>query len=293
MTGKQENLKPGSRLDKYRIKQVLGGGGFSIVYLALDPGFDKEIVIKEYFPAKLAQRHADLTVKAIDDKSETLFSQGRKLFFQEASVLASLNHPNIVKVLNFFHANNTIYTVMEYDKGISLQAFIKKEKGSLAEKLILAIFVPLLASLQTVHEKGLLHLDIKPGNIFLRKGVNPLLLDFGATHKLVMSADSRFFPVVSHGFSPPEQTCKNANLGPWSDIYAMGASMRACIEAKPPPAAKKLRKKEATMIPAAKVLIDLGYSLPFLQCVDWAMSLDIKKRPQQVSELMSKLKVLQ
>jgi len=292
MTGKQENLKPGSNLDKYRIKQVLGGGGFSIVYLATEPGSDQDIVIKEYFPAKLASRHPDLSVKAIDEKSATLFSQGRKLFFQEASVLASLNHPNIVKVLNFFHANNTIYTVMAYDKGISLQAFIKKERGSLEEKLILAIFVPLLESLQTVHAKGLLHLDIKPGNIFLRKGVNPLLLDFGATHKLAMSADSRFFPVVSHGFSPPEQTCKNANLGSWSDIYAIGASMRACIEAKPPPAAKLLRKKEVVMVPAVDVLIHLGYSHVFLQCIDWAMSLEIAKRPQQVSELLEKLKVL-
>ena len=290
MTGKQENLKPGSNLDKYRIKQVLGGGGFSIVYLATESESESEMVIKEYFPAKLASRHSDLTVRAVDEKSETLFSQGRKLFFQEASILASMDHPNIVKVRNFFHANNTIYTVMDYDKGISLQAFIKKEKGSLGEKLILAIFIPLLESLKTVHEKGLLHLDIKPGNIFLRKGVNPLLLDFGAIHKLAMSADSRFFPVVSHGFSPPEQTCKNANLGPWSDIYAIGASMRACIEAKPPPAAKLLRKKEAIMIPAADVLIHLGYSSDFLKCIDWAMQLEIAKRPQQVLDFLEKLK---
>ncbi|HFE37819.1 MAG TPA: serine/threonine protein kinase, partial [Gammaproteobacteria bacterium] len=248
-------LPNNTRLDQIQIAKVIGGGGFSIVYLGKMIKSGETVAIKEYFPAKLAKRGNDMKVIAKDEESETYFKQGRKLFFQEASILASLEHENIVKILGFVQANGTIYSAMHYHQGLSLQAYIKKQGKHRSEKFIRSIFIPILEGLKAVHEQGLLHLDIKPGNIYLRQSASPIILDFGAAHKLALSADSRMFPVVSHGFSPPEQSKRKAKLGPWSDMYAIGATIRSCIEAKPPPSAKE-RVKKNNMLPAAAVFCD-------------------------------------
>jgi len=270
--------------DRFQITKVIGGGGFSIVYLGKDLENDEIIVLKEYFPAKLAKRNEKMEVVAKDDKSEKYFRQGRKLFFQEASILASLEHENIVGIVGFVQAYGTIFTAMHYHKGLSLQAYIKKQGKRRSENFIRSIFVPILEGLEAVHEMGLLHLDIKPGNIYLRQSSSPILLDFGAAHKLALSADSRMFPVVSHGFSPPEQSKRKAKLGPWSDLYAIGATMRSCIEAKPPPSAKD-RVKKNNMPPAAAVFTE-HYSKRFLKAIDWTMELDYEKRPQSIEEFL-------
>lgn len=274
-------------IDNYRLDSVLGGGGFSIVYLATDLRSNEQIVIKEYFPAKLAKRAENRLVIAKDQDSENYFRQGRKLFFQEASILASINHPNVVEILGFCQAYDTIYTAMRYEKGLSLQAYIRKHGRGRSERFILSVFIPILKGLKAVHELGLLHLDIKPGNIYLRQSNVPILLDFGAAHKLRLSAGSRLFPVVSHGFSPPEQTRKHANLGPWTDLYAIGASMRACIEAKPPiPARDRLKNKSMTPVASRYAK---HYSLELLKAIDWTMELEQEKRPQSVDEFLNTL----
>lgn len=280
-------LPSNTRLDKMQITRVIGGGGFSIVYLGkmLDQNDEEQAVaIKEYFPAKLARRGENRKVIAKDEKSEKYFKQGRKLFFQEASILASLEHENIVKILGFTQAYGTVYSAMPYHRGLSLQAYIKKQGKHRSEKFIRSIFIPVLEGLKAVHDLGLLHLDIKPGNIYLRQSASPILLDFGAAHKLALSADSRMFPVVSHGFSPPEQSKRKAKLGPWSDLYAIGATMRSCIEAKPPPAAKDRVKKNN--MPPATAIFKERYSSHFLRAIDWAMTLDPVKRPQSIEEFL-------
>jgi len=277
-------------LDHYQLEKVLGGGGFSIVYLATDINTEEKVVIKEYFPIKLAKRDEQLNVIAQDESTEKYFKQGRKLFFQEASILAAIKHPNVVEILGFVQAHDTIYSAMRYHRGLSLQAYLKKMGKYRDEKFILNIFIPILKGLKAVHKMGLLHLDIKPGNIYLRQGLPPVLLDFGAVHKLVLSSGSRLFPVVSHGFSPPEQSSRRSKLGPWSDLYAIGATMRACIESKPPPPAKK-RVKKNTMTPA-NALYQERYSKRLLKAIDWSMSLDIKERPQSVDELLEALRPL-
>jgi len=285
-----DHLPIGSTLDHYKIEKVLGGGGFSIVYLATDTKTDETVVIKEYFPNKLAKRDEALNVIAKDEASEKFFKQGRKLFFQEASILAAIKHPNVVEILGFVQAHDTIYSAMSYHRGISLQAYIKKMGKYRDEKFILNIFIPILEGLHAVHKMGLLHLDIKPGNIYLRQGLPPLLLDFGAVHKLVLPSGSRLFPVVSHGFSPPEQSSQRTKLGPWSDLYAIGATMRACIEAKPAPPAKE-RIKKNNMSPAVALYAE-RYSKRLLKSIDWAMELEISKRPQTVDEFLFALKPL-
>ena len=285
-----DHLPLKSKLDRYQIDKVLGGGGFSIVYLATDTINNDTVVIKEYFPVKLAKRDENLNVVAKDESTEKYFKQGRKLFFQEASILAAIKHPNVVEILGFIQDHGTIYSAMSYQRGVSLQAYLKKMGKYREEKFILNIFIPILQGLDAVHKMGLLHLDVKPGNIYLRHGLPPVLLDFGAVHKLVLSSGSRLFPVVSHGFSPPEQSTRRSKLGPWSDLYAIGATMRACIESKPPPPAKD-RIKKNTMAPAS-ALYRGRYSNRLLKAIDWAMELKIQDRPQTVEAFLDVLRPL-
>jgi len=283
----QDYLPNNTVLDHFKTLKVIGGGGFSIVYLAENTQTGEHAVLKEYFPAKLGKRAESMDVIAKTEKTAQYFKQGRKLFFQEASVLAALDHPSIVKITGFCQAHETIYTAMNYERGISLQAYIKKKDSNRSEKFLISIFVPILDALKAVHELGLMHLDLKPGNIYLRQNKPPLLLDFGAAHKLMLAAGTRMFPVVSHGFSPPEQSKRNARLGPWSDMYAIGATIRACIESKPPPSAKE-RIKNNNMLPAVKAFQG-QYSVELLKAIDWAMSLEINTRPQNVDEFLQVL----
>ena len=289
MPKKINHLPLNSEIDHYMLTEVIGGGGFSVVYLARKRDTNEQVVIKEYFPSRLSRRleSGEIAPKK-GEKSVKLFNMGRKLFFQEAGILANFNHPNIVNVTGFFSANGTIYTVMAYERGTSLHNLIRKQKGNVEEENLRKIFLPLLSSLREVHQAGLLHLDIKPGNIFITKDYQPLLLDFGAVHKLVRLAEPRMFPVVSHGFSPPEQSYKTAELGPWTDIYAIGATMRTCISGKAPPAAKERRTKPEIMEPAEKEF-KKHYNRNFLKAIDQAMALNPALRPQTVDEFAAAL----
>ncbi len=278
-------LTPGTQLEEYVIDEKLGGGGFSIVYLARHKESDEPVVIKEYMPRKLAYRGEDgHTIFTNDEKAAEQFAHGRRLFFQEANTLAALKHPNIVNVINFFRANSTVYMVMEYQKGVNLQEYIKRHKGGLSEAFLYHVFLPLLDGLKLIHSKGLLHLDIKPGNVHLRAGGNPLLLDFGAVHEMQQSRQYQPGQVLTLGFCPIEQSMAGGYVGPWTDIYAIGATMRACIEGIAPPPAEE-RRMQDTMKPALEVFRK-NYSERILKAIDWSMEVDPMYRPQSVDELL-------
>jgi serine/threonine protein kinase len=146
------------------------------------------------------------------------------------------------------------------------------------------VFLPLLDGLQMIHSKGLLHLDIKPSNIHLRTGANPLLLDFGAVHEMMQTRQFQPNQVITPGFSPIEQLDPGGYVGPWTDIYAIGATMRACIEGVSPPHAPERRERD-TMKPAASQF-KKQYSNYLLEAVDWAMEVDPLLRPQSVDKLV-------
>lgn len=287
MTNPANALPAGTRVDEFVIERVLGGGGFSIVYLAVSARTKRSVVIKEYMPVSIATRDESMSVIPLAEQHTERFNHGRRLFFQEASTLTTLKHPNIVNVINFFRANGTVYMVMAYEEGVNMQAYIKKHKGNLSEPFIKAVFLPLLNGLQMIHSKGLLHLDIKPGNIHLRSGANPLLLDFGAVHEMMQSRQFQPNQVITPGFSPIEQLDPGGYVGPWTDIYAIGATMRACLEGVSPPPSPQRREKDM-MRPAASAF-KKKYSPYLLEAVDWAMEVDPMLRPQSVDKLIEAL----
>jgi len=283
-------LASGTQVDDFIIDNVLGGGGFSIVYNAHHCKTQQTVVIKEYMPHKLARRIEGKLVAALSSKELDSFNKGKKLFYQEATSLALLKHKNIVNVITFFPENDTSYMVMDEVKGINLQNYIRKHKGNLSEKLLRIIFPSVLEALACIHEKKLLHLDIKPGNLHLRSGGIPLLLDFGAVRETEGSRlyDSRVVATV--GFAPPEQTAERGYMGPWTDIYALGATIRSCIEAKAPPSSEE-REKEDKMKPAVDVF-NKNYSNEFLKLLDWSMETDPEARPQNCQILIDEINKL-
>jgi len=288
MQNTAHQLSVGTKLDNYTIVRTLGGGGFSIVYLATCNDSDTKVVIKEYMPNRLAARDDSQRVVATKESYVERFAHGRRLFFQEAGTLTTLKHPNIVNVINFFRANGTVYMVMDYEEGVNLQNYIQKYKGKLTETFIYTVFIPLLEGLAEIHRKGLLHLDIKPGNIHLCRGAKPLLLDFGAVHEMMHTRQFQPNQVVTPGYSPIEQLDPGGYVGPWSDIYAIGATMRTCMEGKPPLSSPKRREKD-TMRPAANAF-KKRYNQNLLEAVDWAMEVDPMLRPQTVEQLLDSLK---
>ena len=285
MLKKNKTLPKDTALENYRIIKTLGTGGFSSVYLAEDLDYGVEVVLKEYMPKRWAERNSDLSISTISDDMKEAFGQGRKLFFQEASVLSKLDHPAIVNVINFFSANGTVYMVMDYHQGQNLQSYINKHKKGLSEKFINTVFPPLLSGLKIIHEQGLLHLDIKPGNIHLKSGGRPILLDFGASKQILSSRKDQSGQVVTNGFSPIEQHRHNGYVGPWSDLYAIGATMRSCIESKPPPSSPE-RYDNDTLVPAV-IAFKNNYTSHLLKAIDWLMEVDPLLRPQKVEEIQS------
>ena len=276
-------LQSGTIIDHYMIERELAHGGFSSVYLARQMADQVQVAIKEYLPRKLAHRTWNNVVIANSEETQSLFRRGRALFFEEAKVLATLKHPNIVEVINFFEANSTVYMVMTYDYGITLDKILNKKLIPVSEDFLLAVFNSLLAGVGHIHNHHFVHLDIKPANILVRPGNDALLLDFGAIQSFLNSHLSKQSKVVTKGFSPTEQHELNAPLGPWTDIYAVGASMRACLECKAPLASIDRAQKD-TLIPAVKAFKG-KFPERLLKAIDWAMALQPENRPQSVVQL--------
>ena len=285
-TSKNQTLPIGYMLQDYIITKVLSTGGFSFVYLAQDMN-KNTVAIKEYMPTGLALREEGATVLLGTDDDAATFKHGLKCFFEEGLALAKIDHKNIVRVTNFFRENNTVYMVMQYERGKSLQDYILSQPEPVNEKFVRRVFSELLNGLREVHAQKLLHLDIKPANIYIRLDGSPVLLDFGSARQTLTQTQSKLSPSYTPGFAPPEQYFERKQLGPWSDIYSVGASMYSCMMRSAPIAAN-LRVSEDHLAPAVKVGKGI-YTEELLKTIDGCLKLDYMERPQSVFSLQKTL----
>jgi len=285
-------LPEGLEVGGYRIVRKIASGGFSIVYLA-DDADGQPVALKEYLPTSLVRRGPGELVPAVAAENLNTYRNGLKCFFEEGRALARVLHPNVVRVLNFFRANDTVYMVMAFEQGRSLQELIVRYRGKpgrevLPERHIRRIFAQVMNGLREVHANRLLHLDLKPANVYLRRDGSPMLLDFGAARQTLTQDAPRLFPMYTPGFAAPELYRRNQQLGPWTDIYGLGASMYACMLGAPPQPAdqRNLHDKVDAGLQAARRL----YSQPLIDIVHWCLKQNPLERPQSVFALQRALR---
>ena len=270
------------QLQNYKIAKQLSGGGFSIVYLAHDEN-GVPVAIKEYLPSQLVLREEGSLVQATTAENLATFRYGMKCFFEEGRALAKINHPNVVRVTNFFRANETVYMVMRYERGKTMQEEIQSRKRVVRESFIRRVFAELLNGLREVHTHKILHLDIKPANIYIRLDGSPVLLDFGAARQTLTLEKTKLSPMYTPGFASPEQYKNRDLLGPWTDIYSVGATMFSCLAGFAPQAADQRLQNDK--LASAKKLWGGQYSDQLLEIIDWCLQLNYMDRPQSVFQL--------
>ncbi|GAB3372713.1 serine/threonine protein kinase [Massilia agri] len=283
-------LPDGLEIAGYRIVKKIASGGFSIVYLAYDPE-GNAVAIKEYLPSQLALRAPGELAPTVSKPNLPVFRIGLKCFFEEGRALARIVHPNVVRVVNFFRANETVYMVMAYESGHTLQDHIARlhAKGSrVNETALRQLFNGVCAGVREVHANKLLHLDLKPANIYLRSDGSPLLLDFGAARQTINIDAPMLAPMYTPGFAAPELYSKAQALGPWTDIYSIGAAMYACMTRAMPQPVEARKAEDKCEAQLAK--LEGSYSPELVDMVRACLALDPLLRPQSVFAMQ---KVLQ
>ena len=229
----KERLEMGYRLNgRYRVCRSLGQGGFGITYLAEDELLGQKIVIKEYFPAAFARRAEDGSIRIMEETDRAAFTEGRNRFLREARILTSLlDVPGVVKAWNYFQENQTAYLVMEYVQGISLRSWLEQNGEVPSFDEALEMLRPVVLALANIHKKGLLHRDITPDNLMVGANGTVKLLDFGSARSYLREKDSEMTQTVllKSGYAPPEQYDGKSVQGPWTDIYALSATLYEMI----------------------------------------------------------------
>ncbi len=284
------DLPKGYKLGEYVIEKVLGHGGFGITYLAYDSQLSSMVAIKEFFPRSVAARGEGYTLRPLASGADD-FKWGLQEFLKEARALAKFKHNHIVRVLRFVEANGTAYMVMEYEEGESLDVYLKRSGGFLNEQMLLSVFIPVLNGLQAVHDAGVLHLDIKPDNIYLRSNGQPMLIDFGSSRQAKGESASGGKIALTPAYSAIEQYPDIGDTGPWTDVYSMGATLYRCVTGGSP--VESLKRYQAVQQKQPDPFVPtLEYDRPIFsphirECIDVAMKLMAKDRPQ-TAELLQR-----
>ncbi|RBP41235.1 serine/threonine protein kinase [Roseimicrobium gellanilyticum] len=281
-------LPIGFRLDHYQIHRTLGVGNFGVTYQAHSHRFNLPCVIKELLPGDFATRSTP--TQEIVPLSTSLmrgFKHCQQDFLREATILSRLNHPNVVKILDLFDRNGTSYYVMPFAHGITFEKYLE-DRGPGAppgESELLSLLHPLLDGLETVHGVGYLHRDIKPENILVLAGSSqPLLIDFGAARQLIANRSRQMDAVLTRGYAPFEQYGSSDKQGPYTDIYAVGASLYRAITGTPPPESiERLGENGDQYRPLAQRRELGAYSEKFRKAIDTALIVQAKLRPQTVA----------
>ena len=281
-------LPSGTVLREWRLEEVLGVGGFGIVYKGRGIYFDELVAIKEYFPSSISERDAEDTVVPIDSDAEEVHALGLKKFVEEAKLLWNLStptrHPNIVSVRSLFEIHGTAYMVMDFEDGVSLSKMLKKGQ-KFNERSLWNIVQPIAEGLARAHRVRGLHPDIKPPYIHISEDSRPVLIDFGSARFEAAEATSTKVTFHTPPYAAIEQYVKTYPQGPWTDVYALGVVLYECITGEKPP--EVLERLHAGL---GEPLADSkwpGYSKKFLAAVDAAMTIKPNERPQSIAEWLA------
>ncbi|TWT15116.1 tetratricopeptide repeat protein [Reyranella sp. CPCC 100927] len=281
VTDRLSTLPPGTRVGRYEIAAVLGQGGFGITYRARDTQLGREVALKEYLPISCAVRQRDATVLPRSTQTIESFRWGLERFRAEATTLARLEAVRgVVGVHDYIEANGTAYMVMTLVKGETLEALLQREPR-LSSAMLERWLPPLLDGLERVHAQGFLHRDIKPANILIDAQGLPTLIDFGTARLALQDHTQVMTAVYTPGYAPMEQASA-AHQGPWTDIYALGATLYRAIAGTPPLNAKDRAVNDA-LVPAAR--IGAGqYPPALLAAIDAALVVYPQQRPQTIAD---------
>lgn len=275
-------LPVGYRFNEFEIEQVIGGGGFGIVYRARDHQLERTIAIKEFMPASLAARNSDLTLVLRSEHFSKTFHAGLNSFIQEARLLARFNHPNLLHVLRFWVQNDTAYMCTAFYSGTTLSQLHQQRPQIIDEAWIRRLLPPLFGAINAIHQEGYLHRDISLDNIQIQDNGVPVLLDFGSARKAIGNLSDETETMLKPGFAPIEQYSDDneSEQGTWTDIYALGAVLHTLIVGTPP-TVSVVRSIEDSYQPLTERR-PAGYSLPLLNAIDQALALHPEDRPQTV-----------
>jgi formylglycine-generating enzyme required for sulfatase activity len=295
MSASQANPEPsgqalpaGTRLEEFVIERVLGSGGFGITYLAKDTALGRQVVIKENLPVQFCFRDThSLTVAPRHTSGEDAdnFQWSLENFSKEAAMLASLDHSGIVRVLRSFEAFGTAYFVMPFVEGLTLDDLIRERSGknpAFTEEELKGLLSRVLKSLSYLHDRGIYHRDIKPGNLLITHEGIPVLIDFGSARQRL--SERSMTVVQSGGYTPFEQLQSRGNVGPWSDLYALGGTLVKAMTGQTLPGAN-----DRVFDDPWQALADRGellhvHTAEFLGSIDRALALHPRDRWQDASE---------
>ena len=278
-------LPAGTRLGEFELLSLLGVGGFGIVYLAFDHALEREVAVKEYMPASLAGRTETMHVSLRSQGDADTFALGLRSFVNEAKMLARFDHPSLLKVHRFWEANGTAYMAMPVMRGQTLKE-VRAEMGHAPDEAWLReMLTPLLGAIEKLHSEGVYHRDIAPDNIQIGPEGLPVLLDFGAARRVIGDKSQTLTAILKPAYAPIEQYAEAGSVkqGPWTDIYALGATLHyLLLNRPPPPATTRAIHDEASGLSTEHCP---GCSEDFLRTIDWMLAPRPLDRPQSVAAL--------
>jgi hypothetical protein len=289
-------LRAGMRLGEFEIVDVIGVGGFGIVYRAFDHDLEREVAIKEYMPGQFAGRDATGAVTVRARTHAETFGIGLRSFVNEARLLARFDHPALLKVFRYWEANGTAYMAMPFYDGSTLSQVVHGLPGPPSQAWLMGVIEPLLGALELLHSQQIFHRDISPDNILLLDDGHPVLLDFGAARRVIGDRTQTLTAILKPNYAPIEQYAEIPGLkqGPWTDLYALGSVVYACLTGKPPsPAATRAVMDD--LVPFAQIgqqlqqRHNLHFDAAFLAA--WQATLAVKPadRVQNVTQLRALL----
>jgi len=278
-------LARGTRLGEFEVLRVLGVGGFGIVYLAFDHALEREVAVKEYMPASLAGRTETQHVSLRSQSDADTFALGLRSFVNEGRMLARFDHPSLLKVHRFWEANGTAYMAMPVYRGRTIKEVRAAMQATPDEALLRSLLEPLLGAIEKLHNEGVYHRDIAPDNIVLEPDGRPVLLDFGAARRVISDKSQALTAILKPAYAPIEQYAEAGSVkqGPWTDIYALGATMHYMLLGRPPSPATA-RAIHDDQVPLSGQAM-AGCSENFLHIIDWMLAPRPIDRPQSVAAL--------